>query len=289
MIEIGRTQTLRVEGIDAHGYSLGDGESQILLPKKLAKRGTEIGQNLEVFVYTDSEDRPVATTQRPLAEVGDFACLKVIDENRTGAFLEWGLDKDLFVPRSQQHIPMVVGRSYVVAVFLDTQTNRVAAASRLGEFFDYDLKGIEVGSKVPLLVYGHSDRGTQVLVSDRYSGLLYRSETFVELKIGEKMEGFVAAVRVDNKLDIRLQRTGPEGQKDATLVVLDALLQAGGELLVGDKSPPEAIYHLLGLSKKAFKTAVGMLFKAGRVKPSADRLVLIKPATADKSSVNEKT
>jgi predicted RNA-binding protein (virulence factor B family) len=280
MIQIGRTQRLKVDSESPSGYLLSAGDRKVLLPRKLAGDAVSVGDVLEVFVYTDSEDRPIATTQNPLAQVGDFACLKVVDENLHGAFLDWGLDKDLFVPRSQQHEPMVVGRSYVVAVYLDTDTERVAAAS-LGEFFDYDLSRVELGAKVPLLVYGENDRGIQVLVCDRYSGLLYRTETFIELKMGDRLDGFVSAIRDDNKLDIRLKQTGVRGQKDAASLVMDALIRAGGKLPLGDRSPPEAIHREFGLSKKAFKAAVGTLYKRGSVKPSPLQIVLVDQKARD--------
>lgn len=267
MIEIGKTQVLTVREKIGAGAVLAEGRETVLLPNKLGGANVEVGDEVSVFVYTDSEDRPVATTQTPKARVGDFALLEVVDESRHGSFLDWGLDKDLFVPRSEQHEPMVVGRAYVVAVFLDNATGRVAAASRLGQFFDYDVSRVKMGSKVSLLAYGTVPQGTQVIVDDRYSGLVYSSEMFTPLGIGQRLDGYVAKVREDNKLDIRLQRIGAEGQKDAASVILDALSKAGGVLALGDKSAAERIYAELGLSKKAFKGAVGSLYKAGKVTP----------------------
>jgi predicted RNA-binding protein (virulence factor B family) len=162
---------------------------------------------------------------------------------------------------------MVVGREYVVAVFLDSATGRVAAASSLAQFFDYDVSRVKVDSVVSLLVYGTTPRGIQVIVDDRYSGLVYSSETFTPLDIGKHLEGYVAKIRDDNKLDIRLQRTGAQGQKDAASVILDALSQAGGVLSLGDRRPAELIYAELGLSTKVFQAAVGGLYKAGKVVP----------------------
>lgn len=276
MIEIGKFNQLTVKERFGPGYTLTDGKDTVLLPNKLASGEHKPGETLEVFVYTDSEDRPVATTQKPLAQVGDFACLKAVDDTKHGAFLDWGLDKDLFVPKSEQHAPMVVGRSYVVAVFLDNATGRVAAASRLGEFFDYDLTAVKVGDEVDLMVYGYSAQGTQVIVNDRFSGLVYASEIFTPLSVGQKLKGFVSKVREDNKLDIRLQRVGQSAQRDAESIILSALEEAGGILPVGDKSLKEDVYDLLGLSKKAFKAAVGSLYKAGKVEPGPLSTKLIK-------------
>lgn len=267
MIEIGKTQVLTVREKIGAGALLGQGRDMVLLPNKLGGSDVQVEDDVRVFVYTDSEDRPVATTQTPKAQVGDFCFLKVVDESRHGSFLDWGLDKDLFVPHSEQHEPMVVGRQYVVAVFLDNATGRVAAASRLAQFLDYDVSGVKIGSKVPLLVYSCTARGMLVIVDDRYSGLVYSSETFTDLSVGQRLDGYVDKVRSDNKLDLRLQRTGSEGQKDAASVVLEALSRASGVLSLGDQSPAERIYEELGLSKKAFKAAVGSLYKAGKVVP----------------------
>ena len=263
MISVGSKSTLQVSAKVPAGLLLTDGENEVLLPNKFVPTDAKEGTNIEVFVYTDSEDRPVATTQEPHAMVGDFACLKVVDTSAHGAFLDWGLDKDLFVPKSEQHQPLQVGRSYVVAVFLDNATNRVAAASRLGEFLDYDVSGVNTGARVKLLVYGFTDRGAQVLVDNKHSGLIFESETFRRLNIGDKLSGYVAAVRPDNKLDIQLQRTGAGGNADARAIVLRALEENGGRLELGDRSPPEKIYEQLGLSKKAFKAIIGGLYKEG--------------------------
>ncbi len=269
MISIGSNSILEVSAHVPAGILLTDGEKEILLPNKFVPKGAKTGDKIDVFVYTDSEDRPIATTQTPLAKVGDFACLKVIDESQHGAFLDWGLDKDLFVPKTEQHSRMIVGRSYVVAVFLDNATHRVAAASRLGEFLDYDISGVHEGSQVQLMVYGFTDRGAQVLVNDRYGGLIFHSETFQRLTIGDKMEGFVGPLRQDNKLDIRLQRSGAGGSFDAQTIILEALKKRDGLLHLGDKSPPDKIYAELGISKKAFKSAVGALYKRKLVSPSS--------------------
>lgn len=268
MIEIGRTQTLTIKSQVKAGLMVGDARDELLLPNKFVPAEAKVGGPIEVFVYTDSEDRPVATTQTPLAQVGDFACLEVVDQNSHGAFLNWGLDKDLFAPRSEQHEPLIVGRRYVVAVYLDNASGRVAAASRLGEFFDYDLSPLSVGDRVPVVVYGRNERGTQVIVADRYSGLVYSNEIYIELKVGDKLDAYVSALRDDNKVDLRLQQTGARGQKDATARLLDAIEQAGGMLPLGDKSSPDEIYQRLGMSKKVFKAAIGALYKSGKVVPS---------------------
>lgn len=267
MVEIGKTGTLKVTKKTAAGFLLANGPVDVLLPSRLAPEGLEPGQEVTVFIYTDSEDRPIATTQKPLAQVGEFACLKVVDQSPHGAFLDWGLDKDLLVPYAEQHERLVIGQKYVVAVYLDNETQRVAAASKLGSFLDYDVSGLEEGQAVDVLVYAKSDRGALVIVSDRYSGMVYTSELFSPVEIGQSLSGYIAKVRDDNKLDIRLRQVGKKGKLDATDVILAALTEGGGVLPLGDKSPPEAITQVLGMSKKVFKAAIGGLYKAGKVLP----------------------
>lgn len=286
MIPVGTTSELLVRTkIDA-GFLLSNGDKDILLPKKLVEGEVSVGEKIKVFVYTDSEDRPVATMQTPLAQVGDFACLKAIDQSPHGVFLDWGLDKDLFVPKSEQHQPMTVGNSYVVAVFLDNHTNRVAAASKLNDFFERDLHRVKKDDEVDLVVYGENDRGINVIVNDRYSGLLYRDRTFARLEIGTRLKGYVDEVRRDHKLDIRLERTATRGGKakvdDAREVILEALRSSDGCIKVGDKSTPDEIHGLLGISKKAFKAAVGGLYKSGNVEPLARELRLLKDVATPK-------
>jgi uncharacterized protein len=289
MIAIGSKSQLRVSRKTDAGFILSDGHSDVLLPKKLAQPGTEVGQSVEVFVYTDSEDRPVATTQTPLAQVGDFACLRAVDQSAHGAFLDWGLDKDLFVPKAEQHQPMTVGNTYVVAVFLDNITNRVAAASKLGEFFDYEVSHLKKDEAVELLVYGYHDRGTGVIVNDRHSGLLYRDQTFADLKIGDRLKGYIDQVRRDNKLDVRLEqgpkRSGFDRVDQARETLLIALRKNDNVLNLGDKSTPEAIHAQLGISKKAFKEAIGGLYKSGNLELGPQEIRL----TSEPSKVQRPT
>jgi predicted RNA-binding protein (virulence factor B family) len=267
VVEIGKTGTLTVVRQTSAGFLLKNGPAEVLLPTRLAPDGLEPGQEVTVFIYTDSEDRPIATTQKPLAEVGEFACLKVVDQSPHGAFLDWGLDKDLLVPHAEQHERLVVGQKYVVAVYLDNLTQRVAAASKLGSFFDYDVSALEEGQAVSAVVYAKSERGALVIVDDRYSGMVYTSELFSPVEIGQSLSGHIAKIRDDNKLDIRLRHVGKKGKLDAAEVILAALREEGGVLALGDKSPPDAIIARLGLSKKVFKAAIGGLYKAGKVEP----------------------
>ncbi|HXS17564.1 MAG TPA: S1-like domain-containing RNA-binding protein [Polyangiaceae bacterium] len=275
---IGRTSLLTIKRKTDLGYVLDVAQTEVLLPLRNAAQSYSAGQSIEAFVYTDTADRLVATTQRPLAQVGDFACLSVVDRNAHGAFLNWGLDKDLFCPNSEQHLPLQIGQSYVVAVYLDNRTSRVAAATRLAEFLDYDVSHLSVGDEVELLVFGSTPRGTQVIVNERHSGMLFHDHTFVPLDVGQRVRGYVEQIRNDNKLDVTLRSPGqPHGKEKRTSdqqLVLDALNKAGGTLDIGDQSAPQAVYQALGMSKKAFKAAVGQLYRRGLVSPGPDQVRL---------------
>lgn len=265
MIAIGQFNTLRIVQARPEGLYLGTAKYQVLLPQPEGPVGARIGDELNVFVYTDSQDVPVATLRQPYAVVGEFATLKVVHANAQGAFLDWGLAKDLFVPNNQQQRPLVVGQNYVVAVYLDDRTNRVAAATRLGRFLDYDVSGVVAGTEVNLRVYDFSERGAQVIVEGRYSGLVYVSEIYTPLVIGQELRGFVDVVRADNKLDIRLRRQGHQASSDAKAIILERLKSQGGFLPLHDHSSPDEIRAALGISKKVFKMAVGGLFRSRRV------------------------
>jgi len=274
-IDIGRYSTLTIRREAEAGLYLGSDEQEVLLPRKFIPKDFEIGAEITVFVYTDSEDRPVATTQKPKAIVGDFAALEVIDLSEHGAFLDWGLDKDLFAPFKQQQRKLDLGDWLVFAISLDERSNRVIASSQLRTFFDYDVSGVKVDDAVELLVYDHNELGALVVVDGRHTGLVYKGEASRDLRIGDTLTGYVKLVRPDNKLDIRLQRTGREAIDDATQTLLDALREAGGFLPLHDKSPPEQIRRRLSLSKKAFKRALGGLYKARRVELLPDGVKLL--------------
>lgn len=264
-IQIGRINRLTAARRAPPGVYLESEGREVLLPNRFVPQGLELGSELEVFVYTDSDDRPVATTQKPLATVGDFACLRVIDVSRHGAFLDWGLDKDLFVPLAEQESRLAKGDLVVVAVCLDEQTQRVMASSRLAQFFDPDPSELHVGAPVELLVYRCTELGAQVLVNDRHSGLVYRSDMFQPLTVGERRRGYVQRLRDDGKLDISLRAPGVAGRDDDTQTLERALDQSGGFLPLSDDSPPEVIARALGMSKKAFKRAAGNLYRQRRV------------------------
>jgi len=274
MIEIGKTNRLVAARRAPPGMYLAQDEQEVLLPNRYVPEGLEIGAELDVFVYTDSSDRPVATTQKPLAQVGQFACLSVIDVSPHGAFLDWGLDKDLFAPLPEQEARLRKGDRVVVAVCLDEHTQRVMASSRLGQFLEPPTSPPAPGAPVELLVYRQTELGAQVIVDDRHAGLVYASETFGPLAVGDRVTGYVRRLRDDGKLDISLRAPGAAGRDEDTRALLRALEAGGGQLPLHDDSTPEEISTQLGMSKKAFKRAVGNLYRQRlvRLEPGGIRL-----------------
>lgn len=279
MAEVGQYNTLSVTRRTRGGYVLGAGDDAVFLPAAEAPDALDVGKRLRVFVYTDSEGTCVGSTRTPKASVGEFAFLRCVQVSSHGAFLDWGMPKDLFVPFAEQHTRMVPGRSYVVAVCLDRRVTRAMASSKLAPFFDYDLRALSVGDEVPLLVFGHNQIGTQVVVDQTYVGLIYADALHAHLPVGSELTGYVTGLRDDNRVDVSLNRpvaTGTgAGRDSAQQLVLQALRAAsGGYLPLHDRSPPAEIQQRLGLSKQAFKRAVGGLYKARRITLGPDGIRL---------------
>ncbi|WP_017731965.1 CvfB family protein [Nafulsella turpanensis] len=274
MINIGEYNTLKVNREVDFGVYLGDGEEELLLPGKWKPAGTEVGQELRVFVYTDSEDRPIATTMKPAATVGEFAILEVKAVAPFGAFLDWGLEKDLLLPKAEQIQKPAVGDKVVVRICLDYKTNRVIAVSKIGSFLKEKEHTLQPGEEVEAWVYHTTPLGFQVLVNQQYNGLIYRNEVFGPLQTGDRKTAYVSKLREDGKLDLSLKPFGKEGMKGDREKVLEKLEQQGGSLPLGDKSQPEEISHLLNMSKKSFKRAIGMLYKEQKISLSDHEIKL---------------
>ena len=266
MLKIGNTNTLIVTRVSDFGLYLNSSQGEILLPNRYVTPAMEVGHPVEVFVYTDSEDRLVCVTDRPIAQVGEFAPLRVKEVTSFGAFLDWGLEKDLLLPFKEQLVPVHTHDTVVVRVCLDPRTQRVIAVAKLANFFQRDLSSLEDRQSVGLLAFRETDLGYKVLVDHRYEGLVYRNEVFKPLRIGEPTSGYVKKIRKDGKLDISLSPVGVVAGIDASReTVLERLVAAEGYLPYHDKSDPEEIQRVFGLSKKAFKRAVGGLYRDQRL------------------------
>lgn len=278
MAILGKINPLKVvKQVDFGVYLDGESDGEILLPKRYVPEGTAIGDVLQVFIYTDSEDRIIATTERPLALVGDFAFLEVIEVNSMGAFMEWGLMKQLFVPFREQRDPMEVGRRYTVFVYVDFETRRITASSKLARFIDTTPPELEEGQEVDLLLYQHTNLGWKAIVNQLYSGVLYENEVFQPLSVGQQLKGYVKQVRSDDKIDLMLQKPGFEKVDDFSVNLHEQLKAAGGFLPVTDKSTADVIYNLFGVSKKTFKKAVGDLYRKRLITLEPDGLHVVKP------------
>lgn len=277
MLHIGNRNLLRVSRLVDFGAYLASEKGEILLPGKYLPADTAPGDDLEVFVHTDSEDRLIATTRFPKAVVGEFAALTVRDVTRFGAFLDWGLEKDLFVPRQLQRETMLRGQTHVVYICLDEVSGRVIASGKLKRFFDADTQNLQIGQKVTLLIYERSELGFGAVIDGRYSGLLYHNEIFEFLRIGDTRDGYVKQVRENGKVDLALQPPGYQALMDESQhLILDALRRAGGFLPLTVKSDPEDIYHEFGISKKAFKKLIGGLYRERQISITEDGIRILE-------------
>jgi len=267
-VAIGRHNMLRVNREVDFGYYLDGGDlGEILLPNSMAPQGVDnlVGSSLRVFIYRDSEDRLVATTWPPLAEVGDTAVLRVTDVTPVGAFLDWGLPKDLLAPFKEQNPRMHAGKSYLVHVYLDEQTGRVAATNRLGRFLGKTRPPMRPGDEVDLLIGHPTDLGYTALIEGKYLGLIFHSEIFTQLTPGEHCRGYIKNIRPDGKVDLSLKKPGHNPIPDLADRILADLAANDGFLPLNDATPPLTIYLRFGVSKKVFKKSIGTLYKARRI------------------------
>ncbi|MEJ1356540.1 MAG: S1-like domain-containing RNA-binding protein [Candidatus Sedimenticola sp. (ex Thyasira tokunagai)] len=262
MIQIGQTYTLTVAKLVAFGaYLDAQNLGEVLLPRRYTPEGLSVDDSIEVFLYLDSEDRAVATTQKPKAKVGEFAYLKVVDSNDFGAFLDWGLDKDVLAPFAEQHRPMEVGKSYLVYLYIDKLDGRIVASSKIDKFLDderpHDFKPQQ---QVDLIIANTTDLGFKAIVNHSHWGVLYKNDVFQRLSFGQYKKGFIKRVRPDGKIDVTLQG-GQETRDKYAKIILIYLNKNGGFAPVHDKSDPQMISDIFGMSKGAFKKAIGGLYK----------------------------
>ncbi|GAB6043924.1 CvfB family protein [Endothiovibrio diazotrophicus] len=265
MVEVGRFNRLRVvKEVPFGRYLEGEEWGEILLPNRFVPAGTRVGDVVEVFLYFDSEGEIIATTQRPRAKLGEFAYLQVIDRSQAGAFLDWGLDKDLLAPVPEQRRPMEIGKSYIVHVKQDGE-GRLVASSKIDRFLDRSPPRLKPMDEVTLLVAERTELGVKVIVDDSHWGLIHNDDLFQEPRYGKRMRGYVKRVRSDGKIDVVLNRRGEERIGDLGSEILARLRKNGGFLALHDKSAPEEIQRVLGVSKKSFKEAIGHLYKQRKI------------------------
>lgn len=265
MLQIGKMNTLTVIELEDRGAWLAADEyGELLLPKRQLPEGVAEGDGVEVFLYLDADCEPVITTDKPFAMVGDIVGLKVVNANKIGAFLDWGMKKDLFVPTREQNKPMQVGHVYLVHLMLDNE-GRMVGTSRLERFLRTDNPPFKAGDEVTALPGEHTPLGIKAIVNGEYSGMLFKNEVFGRVITGRPLTAWVKQVRDDGKLDLTLQKPGMERMDDAGGRILTRLMKQGGSLAVGDKSEPELIYKLFNMSKGTFKKAIGGLYKQGKI------------------------
>lgn len=277
-MNIGSYNTLKIVKRVAFGLYLdGEEAGEILLPTRYVPENAQIGDFLDVFVYTDGEDRPIATTQAPLAVVGDIKALKVKAVGSYGAFLEWGIMKDLFLPFSEQTADVDEQDTVVVALYLDSKTNRVVATMKWERFLDKSIQPtFAKEEEVQVLVASKTELGYKVLINNKFVGLIYKNEVFKPLCIGDTMRAYIHRVRQDGKIDVRLNRSGYEAIEGEAARLLALLRKMGGFLPTTDKSPAETIYEVCGMSKKTYKKAVGELYKKRLIMLKTNGIVLVK-------------
>lgn len=276
MSQIGRMNTLHVlREVDFGVYLDGEELGDILLPKRDVPPGTKIDDILEVFIYFDSSDMIIATTRKPKAQVGEFASLKVIDNNNMGAFLDWGLPKDLLVPFREQGHKLLKNRHYVVYIYHDRVSNRIVASSKLDKFLDKETPAFSEGEKVDLFIVSRTDLGYKAIIENEFWGLLFKDQVFEPLEQGQRVDGYIQQMRPDGKIDISLQKPGRQHVDAASQKILDTLIAKQGFLPFTDKTSPEEIYREFGLSKKVFKRCIGGLYKKRLIELEPEGIRLI--------------
>ena len=279
MLSIGEYHTLTIDRDTPPGLFLkddsGEKENEVLLPNKYKPESFEIGDELEVFVYLDHDERPVATTLQPYVQLDEFAFLECVDANKMGAFLDWGLEKHLFVPFKEQAYPMKEGEHYLIFCYLDEETQRLTASSKVNHFLDNTELTVEPYEKVDLIVTNKTEIGFNLIVNELHQGLVYHDDVFQDLKTGDKLTGWVKKTRKDNKIDITLQRPGYRSIEPNADAVMNELEMNKGFLPLTDKSSPEDIKAKLEMSKKSFKKAIGMLYKKRLISIEEDGIHLV--------------
>jgi predicted RNA-binding protein (virulence factor B family) len=275
-MKIGHYNTLTIARETKVGLFLTDGKEDVLLPVKYVPKEYSIGEELIVFVYLDHEERPVATTLEPYILMDEFGLLRVNYTNKFGAFLDWGLEKDLFVPFKEQARPMEKGKRYLVFAYIDEKTNRIVASSKTNQFLNNENLTIAEGDEVDLIISHITDLGINVIINDIHKGLLYKDQVYDDIRLGDRMTGYIKTIRPDNKIDVSLQKLGYENIEPNAEKILQELRASQGFLRLNDNSHPEDIKTVLKMSKKTFKKAIGSLYKDKLIEIKEDGIHLVK-------------
>ena len=265
MIQVGNYNTLKVSRKTDFGFYLDDGEDGILLPKRFVPAGLRIGDEIKVFIYHDSDNRLIATTQEPKGVVGDIVSLKCVSTTEHGAFLDWGLMKDIFVAKSQQLTGMYKGGEYLVKIYIDEQTGRVAATEKIDKQISNDVLTVKEKEEVDLHVQRQTDLGYVMIINGKHTGLLHANEVYRKLYVGNRIKGYIKTIRKDNKIDLVLDKPGYEKVSREEEKILNLLEAKKGFLPYNDKTDPQIIYTVFGMSKKTFKMTIGALYKQRKI------------------------
>ncbi len=279
MLNIGQHNTLTILRDTKVGLFLGNGNEvdDVLLPNKYVPKVFEIGEEIAVFVYLDHEERPVATTLVPYIFLNEFALLRVNFTNQVGAFMDWGMEKDILVPFKEQARPMEKGKRYLVYLYLDEKTNRLVASSKTNQFLDNENITVENGDEVDLIISHITDIGINVIINQKHKGLVYNDEVYDDaIRTGDRMIGYIKNVREDGKIDVSLQKLGYQNVEPNAELILDELRASKGFLRLSDNSSPEDIKTVLKMSKKTFKKAIGLLYKEKLIEIKDDGIYLVK-------------
>jgi hypothetical protein len=276
MIQIGQYNTLTVNRKVDFGFYLDNGEDGILLPKRFVPRGAKVGDQLEVFLYHDGENRIIATTEKPKGVVGDIVLLKCVGLMGAGAFLDMGLMKDLFVAKSQQIMGMRAGGWYLIKIYIDEQTGRIAGTEKIERHLSNEDLTVKEMEEVDLVVYRKSDIGYVCIINNLHTGVVHDNQVFQDLNIGDRLRGFIKTIREDNKIDLVLGKMGYKKVEDESDKILRLLRENSNYLPYHDKSEPEAIYAFFGMSKKTFKMTTGALYKQHKIEFTKTGIQLIE-------------
>jgi len=276
-MKIGQFNTLTIDRDTKVGLFLTDGKEDVLLPNKYVPKVFEIGEEITVFVYLDHEERPVATTLVPYIFLNEFALLRVNYINQIGAFMDWGMEKDILVPFKEQARPMEKGKRYLVYLYMDEKTNRLVASSKSNQFLNNENITVEKGEEVDLIISHITDIGINVIINQKHKGLVYKDEVYDDaIRTGDKMKGYIKTIRPDGKIDVSLHKQGFENIDPNSEIIMNELRASRGFLRLNDNSNPEDIKTVLKMSKKTFKKAIGLLYKEKLIEIKEDGIYLVK-------------